>query len=65
MAILAGEAHPATEAVVLNAGAALAIATDGDLRGSAVRARQAIADGSATRKLDAWKAVAVRMRSPS
>ncbi len=65
VAILAGEAHPATEAVVLNAGAALAVATDGDLRASAVRARQAIADGSAARKLDAWRAVAVRMRGPS
>ena len=64
VAILAGEAHPATEAVVLNAGAALAVATDGDLRASAGRARQAIEDGSAMRKLDAWKAIAVRMRGP-
>jgi anthranilate phosphoribosyltransferase len=61
-AILDGEKHPARGAVVLNAAAALAVATDDDLRACAERARSAIDDGSARSTLDRWRRVAVRVR---
>ena len=62
VAILNGEAHGAREAVVLNAAAALAVGTGDDLRLCGARARQALDDLSASRKLEAWRAAAIRWR---
>ena len=61
-AILAGEPHPAREAVVLNAAAALALATGEEPRGAAARARRALDDGAARSTLETWKRVAARER---
>ena len=59
--ILEGRAHPARSAVLLNAAAALYVAGfDSSLRVCADRARAALDDGSATRKLSAWRAAANR-----
>jgi anthranilate phosphoribosyltransferase len=63
-AILAGEPHPAREAVVLNAAAALAVATGADLRACADRARSAITSGAARATLDRWRVAALRAREP-
>ena len=56
--ILAGEPHPAREAVVLNAAAALAVATGDDLRACAERARTAIETGGALATLERWRVAA-------
>ncbi len=61
-AIVAGQDHPARGAVVLNAAAALAVATGDDLRACADRARSAIDRGAARATLDRWKRVAARVR---
>lgn len=61
-AILAAEAHPAREAVVLNAAAALCVATGESPRDCAGRARQAIEGGAARDTLDRWRRAAVRAR---
>jgi len=62
VAILAGEAHPARDAVVLNAAAALAVASDADdpgaWRAAALRAGEAVSSGAARRTLDAWREAA-------
>ncbi len=60
--ILEGKAHPARDAVVLNAAAALCVATGDSPSASAGRARRALDDGSATRTFERWKAAAVRAR---
>jgi anthranilate phosphoribosyltransferase len=62
VAILDGEKHPARAAVVLNAAAALAVATGDDLRACAERARAAIDRGEARTTLDRWRRVARRVR---
>jgi anthranilate phosphoribosyltransferase len=62
LAILRGEPHPARDAVVLNAAAALAIATGESLRGCAERARAALDGGAADRKLAAWIRAAQRAK---
>ena len=62
LGILRGEPHPARDAGVLNAAAALSLATGEDLRESAVRARRAIDDGSASDKLEAWRRAAARAK---
>jgi anthranilate phosphoribosyltransferase len=62
LAILDGEPHPAREAVVINAAAALALATGEDLRASADRARRALDSGAARATLERWKLVAQRAR---
>jgi anthranilate phosphoribosyltransferase len=55
--ILEGEAHAAAEAVVLNAGAALAVSDPtASLRASAERAREAIRSGAARERLERWRA---------
>ncbi len=54
-AILAGEAHPASTAIVVNAGAAISLVTGETLREGAERARDALASGRAKRALDTWK----------
>jgi anthranilate phosphoribosyltransferase len=61
-AILRGEPHPAREAVVLNAAAALAVATADSLRACAERARQALDAGAAGRTLERWMHAAVHAR---
>jgi anthranilate phosphoribosyltransferase len=57
-AILDGESHPARGAVILNAAAALAVASGDDLRACAERARAAIESGNARATLDRWRRVA-------
>lgn len=61
-AILDGEDHPARDAVVLNAAAALSIATGDAPRASAERARGAIAGGAARETLARWRSVAAKVR---
>jgi anthranilate phosphoribosyltransferase len=62
-AILAGEAHPAAEAVVLNAAGALAVATGDELPACGARARNAIASGAAKETLARWRAAVLRVRA--
>ncbi len=66
LSILRGEAHPAREAVILNAAAALAVAreaTDTDaLPASAEEAARAIDEGAAMRTLEAWRKAARQAR---
>jgi anthranilate phosphoribosyltransferase len=61
-AIVQGESHAARDAVLLNAAAALALATGEDLRESAAQARRAIDDGRAGAKLEAWVRAAARAK---
>ncbi len=61
-AILGGEGHPAREAVVLNAAAALAVATGEDFRACAGRARAAIETGAAMATLERWRVAARNAR---
>jgi len=61
-AILRGEAHPAREAVVLNAAAALAIATADSPRACAERARNALDAGAARHTLERWTRAAMKAR---
>ncbi len=61
-AILAGEVHPATEAIVLNAAAALVVMRGGAPREAAAEARDAIASGRAGATLATWRRVAQRAR---
>lgn len=55
--VLAGEAHPATAALLLNAGASLALARGCSLQDGAELARAALASGAALRTLEAWREV--------
>jgi anthranilate phosphoribosyltransferase len=59
-----GNSHPARDAVVLNAAAALAVATGASLRDCAQRARRALDDGAAARKLADWVRAATRAKEP-
>jgi len=61
-AILAGAAHPAREAVVLNAAAALCVATGESPKDCATMARRAIDGGVAGQTLDRWRSAALRIR---
>lgn len=63
--ILAGESHPAREAVLLNAAAAIAVATGDELRACAERARLAIDTGRARETFERWRRAAQRARAPS
>jgi anthranilate phosphoribosyltransferase len=56
--ILSGKPHPARDAVVLNAAAALSVASGDALPASASRAQAALETGAALRKLEQWKAAA-------
>lgn len=58
--LLSGDAHAASEAVVLNAASALAIATGDDLRACADRARRVLRAGLALNTLNVWRAAAKR-----
>jgi anthranilate phosphoribosyltransferase len=59
-AILSGDDHPAREAVVLNAAAALCVATGEPPMACAQMARRAIEDGRSRETLERWKRVALR-----
>ena len=61
--ILAGGPHPAREAVVLNAAAALVVATGDSPRAAAQRARRAIDEGAAEAKLEEWRRAAERAKA--
>ncbi|MGD0679269.1 MAG: anthranilate phosphoribosyltransferase [Polyangiaceae bacterium] len=60
--ILDGRDHPARDGVILNGAAALCVATGIDFRTSALRVRQAIDAGDASRTLECWRAAARRAR---
>jgi anthranilate phosphoribosyltransferase len=62
LAIVRGEAHPARDAVLLNAAAALVVATGADPRESAARAAEAVDRGDAAAKLDAWRTAAAKRK---
>ena len=61
--ILSGEVHVARDAVMLNAAAAIAIATGDDLRACASRARECLAKGLAYERLTTWRAATARARA--
>jgi anthranilate phosphoribosyltransferase len=63
IAILVGEQHPARDAVLLNAAAALAVATGDAPRDAAERARKAIDGGAARATLERWRRVASRVKN--
>jgi anthranilate phosphoribosyltransferase len=56
--ILEGKRHPAREAVVLNAAAALHVATGEDRRACADKARSALDSGAAMQVLERWRRAA-------
>jgi anthranilate phosphoribosyltransferase len=58
--VLAGEPHPACDALILNAAAALALAGGGSLSQAAERARAAVASGAVLRTLQTWCAASQR-----
>lgn len=57
--IWSGEPHPATDAVVLNAAAALVVAERLRPRDAAARAREALQSGAARRTFETWRSVAL------
>jgi anthranilate phosphoribosyltransferase len=61
-AIFEGSPHPAREAVILNAAAAIHLATADSLRDCAERARRSLEDGATSRTFERWKAAALRAR---
>jgi anthranilate phosphoribosyltransferase len=61
-AILTGDPHPARDAAVLNAAAALVVASGAAPRDAAARARRTIDDGTARAKLDAWRQAVARAK---
>jgi len=61
--ILRNEAHPARDAVVLNAAAALVVAKNVDPRDAAAQADQAIRSGLAHATLERWRAAVRRART--
>lgn len=60
--VLSGEAHPATDAVVVNAAAALCVVRGGDLRDRASEARDALASGRALATLEGWRRAAKKQK---
>jgi anthranilate phosphoribosyltransferase len=62
-AILDGAAHPATEAIVLNAAAALVVARGSTPLDAAGEAREAIRSGAAKRTLVTWRDAALRAKA--
>ncbi len=61
--ILGGEPHPATDALVLNAAAALVVFDGSAPRQATDRVREALASGAATAKLRAWREAATARKS--
>lgn len=62
VAILDGDEHPATSAVILNAAAALSLVRGDDLRACADEARASIESGRARATLETWQRAARRVR---
>ena len=60
--VFAGEPHPACEAIILNAAAALVVARGLPLRAAAEQARDLISSGKAMAKLEQWRLVASQAR---
>jgi anthranilate phosphoribosyltransferase len=58
--VLGGEAHPAAEAIALNAAAALAVFRGGDLRAAGDEAREALRSARGLVTLKAWREAARR-----
>lgn len=58
--VLSGAAHPARNALLLNAAASLAIARDLPLQGAAALARSTLDSGAALATLDTWRELAQR-----
>ncbi|MDF2693503.1 MAG: Anthranilate phosphoribosyltransferase [Labilithrix sp.] len=63
--ILEGADHPASEAIVLNAAAALVVARRSSPRDAAAEARDAIRSGRARATLAGWQEAAARAKGPS
>jgi anthranilate phosphoribosyltransferase len=63
--ILDGSVHPATEAIVLNAAAALVVARGASPRDAAAEAREAIRSGRARATLAAWVLAARQAKEPA
>jgi len=61
--VMAGEAHPALDAFILNAAAALIVAEKLAPRAAADRIREVIASGAAQRTLDLWRRAASQRRT--
>jgi anthranilate phosphoribosyltransferase len=60
--VLSGRPHPATDAFVLNAAAALVVAGDLAPRAAVDRVRQALETGAAARALESWRNAAGKRR---
>lgn len=60
--IIGGEPHPAADAIVLNAAAALVVARGAPPREAAAEARDAIASGRAKAALERWRVCAARAK---
>jgi anthranilate phosphoribosyltransferase len=63
--VLSGERHPATDAFLLNAAAALVVALELKPREAVERARDALASGAARKTLERWREHATRLRPRS
>lgn len=63
--IIGGKPHPAREAVVLNAAAALVVATGNEPKECAQQAREALDQGRAAQLLERWRVAATRARAGS
>ena len=59
--VLAGSSHPARNAFVINAAAALTVAESISLPDAAARMQQVLDSGAGLRKLDAWRKAAQRL----
>jgi anthranilate phosphoribosyltransferase len=62
-AVIRGEPHPARDAFVLNAAAALVVAEGLEPKQAAQRAEEALASGAAFATLERWRRAAARARS--
>jgi len=60
--VLAGEPHPSRDAFVLNAAAALVVASGLEPKKAADRAREVLENGAARRLLEAWRTAALAER---
>jgi anthranilate phosphoribosyltransferase len=63
-AVLSGQPHPARDAFVLNAAAALVVSRGIEPRAATDQAREAIASGAAQRTLERWRALALERCRP-
>lgn len=61
--VLSGRPHPATDAFVLNAAAALVVAEDLAPKGATDRIRSVLASGAAARTLSEWRKAAILRKS--